>query len=106
MLHAGTLRDRIKLQRQAGGKDGWGTPLPADWVDVAPLWANVRHLSGTSAIKAGADTSVVRSSIRIRRRDGVNPGMRVLYAGQIYHIEAVLPGETREHLDLVCKLVQ
>lgn len=105
-LRAGTLRDRITIQRRTGGKDGWGSPLPEGWEEVAKLWANVRHLSGSAAIKAGADVSVVRASIRIRRRSDVDAGMRVLFGTQVYEIEAVLPGEAREHIDLVCKLNQ
>lgn len=106
MLKAGALRDLIHIQRRTGGKDGWGSPLPDSWALHAKVWAHVRHLSGVSTIKAGADTSVVRASIRIRRRSDVDAGMRVLFGSAVYEIEAVLPGETREHIDLVCKLNQ
>ena len=108
MLKAGTLRDRIHIQRRAGGKDDWGSPLPESWENLTAqrLAANVQHRSGLGTIKADADVSIVRASIRIRRRADVNAGMRVLFGSSIYDIEAVLPGETREHTDLVCKLVQ
>lgn len=105
-LRAGTLRDRITIQHKTAGNTPWGAPQPDAWVNLAKVWANVMHRSGMGAIKADADVSVVRASIRIRRRSDVNAGMRVLHVGQIYDIEAVLPGETREAIDLVCKLIQ
>lgn len=107
-MKAGTLRNRIHIQRRTGGKDGWGSPLPDGWESLTPsrIAANVKHLSGVSTIKASADTSIVRASIRIRRRTDVDAGMRVVFGAQVYEIEAVLPGETREHIDLVCKLNQ
>lgn len=105
-LRAGELRDRITIQRKTGGKDAWGTPLPEGWEEVAKLWSNVRHLSGSESIKADADTSAVKASIRIRRRAGIDAGMRVLHAGQVYDIEAVLPGARRQHVDLACLRVE
>lgn len=101
-LRAGELRDRITIQRKTGGKDAWGTPLPEGWEEVAKLQSNVRHLSGSESIKADADTSAVKASIRIRWRTGIDAGMRVLHAGQVYDIETVLPGARRQHVDLVC----
>lgn len=99
-MKAGTLRDRITIQRKTGQVDTDGQPIDA-WEDVAKVWANVRHQSGSEAIKADAEVSAVRASIRIRWRTGINAGMRVLHAGQVYDIKAVLPGATREHVDLV-----
>lgn len=107
-MQAGTLRDRIHIQRKTGGADEWGTPLPEGWENIftGRIAASVLHKSGLGTIKADAEASIVRASIRIRRRAGVDAGMRVLFDGQIYSIEAVLPGPTREYVDLVCKLVQ
>ena len=74
--------------------------------DAQRLAANVRHRSGMSTIKADADVSISRASIRIRRRTDVNAGMRVLFDGQVYEIDDVLPGESREYIDLVCRRIQ
>ncbi len=105
MMQAGQLRDRITIQRKTQGTDSWGAPLPEAWEDYASVWANIRFLSGTESIKAGADVSVVRASIRIRWRQDVTAGMRVLHAGAVYDIEAVLPGARREYVDLQAKRV-
>lgn len=99
------LRHRITIQRPTGAQDACGTPEAAGWEDVANVWANVRHQSGAESIKAGADVSIVRASIRLRWREGLNAGMRVLYAGGVYDIEAVLPGGGRQYIDLVCRIL-
>lgn len=107
-LRAGTLRDNIVIQRRTGGQDAWGSPLPEAWenITIQSIPADVQHSSGLGAIKADADVSVVRASIRIRRRTDVDAGMRVLFAGHIYEIEAVLPGKTRADIFLVSKRIQ
>lgn len=107
MLKAGILRERIHIQRRTTAEDDWGSPNSA-WENITAqrLAANVRHRSGMSTIKADADVSVSRVSIRIRRRTDVNAGMRVLFDGQVYEIDDVLPGESREYIDLVCRRTQ
>lgn len=107
-MQAGSLKDRITIQRHTQAKDEWGTPIPGPgaWTELAKVWADVKHASGLGAIKADADVSIVRASIRIRRRTEVDAGMRVLFGAAVYDIEAVLPGRTREYLDLACKKVQ
>ena len=107
-MQAGTLRDRITIQHHTQAKDQWGTLVPGSeaWADVAKVWADVKHKSGLGTIKADAEVSIVRASIRIRRRAGLDAGMRVLFGSAVYNIEAVLPGPTREYVDLVCKLIQ
>lgn len=107
-FRAGTLRDRIHIQRKTGGTDGWGTPEPEAWENISTgrIAASVLHKSGLGTIKADAEVSIVRASIRIRRRAGVDAGMRVLFDGNVYELKAVLPGPTREYIDLVCELIQ
>lgn len=104
-LRAGTLNERVTIQRKTAGTDAWGAPLPEAWEDYATIWANVRHLSGTESIKAGADVSVVRASIRIRWRTDITAGMRVMVGAAMYDVEAVLPGPRREYVDLQAKRV-
>ena len=105
-MEAGKLNRRITIQRKTAGTDAWGAPLPDAWADYATVWANVRHLSGTESIKAGADVSVVRASIRIRWREDITAGMRVMVGAAVYDIDAPLPGPRREYVDLAVKRVQ
>lgn len=108
MIRAGTLRDRIHIQRRTGVKDGWRTAVPDAWENITPnkLPARVSHRSGASAVQAAADISVVEASILIRRRADVCADMRVLFGTWVYEVSAVRPGRTREYLELECKLIQ
>lgn len=103
MLAAGQLRNQIKLQARASGSDELGQPVES-WVDVVTVWANIRHMSGAEAIRAGATGSTVKASIRIRFREGVTAAMRVLYGSTAYKILAVMPDGGREFVDLVCEV--
>ncbi len=103
-MNAGNLDQRINIERHSTGTDALGQPVET-WELVAAVWANVRHLSGVSAIKAGADVSVVQASIRIRHRAGIDAGMRVTHAGAHYDVQAVLPDGRNQYADLVCKAV-
>ena len=98
------MNHRITIEQRTAGEDAIGQPVDT-WQTVAELWANVRYLSGLSAIKAGADVSINKVSVRIRHRTGLNAGMRVMYDGQTFDIQAVLPDEKRQFVDLVCEVV-
>jgi head-tail adaptor len=65
----------------------------------------VRHESGISAIKSGADTSVVRASVRLRYRTGLNAGMRVVFGTQVFAVNAVIPDPRKVSVDLVCEAI-
>lgn len=99
-----TLNHRIDIEARQSGEDELGQPIEI-WSLVASVWADVRHLSGVSAIKSGADVSVVQASVRIRHRAGLNAGMRVTHAGAHYDVQAVLPDGRRQYVDLVCRAV-
>lgn len=105
-MRAGQLNSRVKIQKRGTGTDAWGQPDPDSWADHVEVWANIRHLSGAEAIKGDAVTSLVRASIRIRRRAGIDAGMRVVQGTTTYEIKAVMPDEVRrEFTDLACEVV-
>lgn len=105
MMRSRALRNLVNIQAPGTGQDADGE-LSDQWVDVANDYADIRHLSGLETLKGGAETSVVRASIRIRYREGITTGMRVLRGATIYNIKAVLPDLARkEHVDLICEVV-
>ncbi|MDT0137716.1 phage head closure protein [Acidovorax sp. PRC11] len=106
-MRAGDLNRRITIQRRGAATDAWGSPVPGseNWVEVAEAWASIKTLSGLGAIKADAQASTVKASIRVRWRTDVAAGMRVLHGGTVYDVQAVLPDAAgREHVDLVCEV--
>jgi len=103
-MQAGKLNSLVVIKQRLTTQDAAGQ-LVEGWSDFATVWANILHRSGIEAIRADADTSVVRASIRIRRLSGVKAGMRVVYDDVNYEIEAVLPDVKKVHVDLTCRVV-
>ena len=104
-MDPGKLIWRCTLQQPATGQDGTGQPLTG-WVDVANFWADIRQTGGLEAIKAGAVTSKVQTSIRLGYRTGITSGMRVVCGAVVYNIVSVLPDMAgKGHVDLVCQVV-
>jgi len=104
-MQAGKLNTRVTIQRPGTAQDELGQPIAA-WVDVDTVWADVRHLSGIGAIKGGGEVSVIKASMRLRRRDDLTAGMRMVVGPTVYEVEAVPPPAARQdYTDLVCKVV-
>lgn len=101
-MRAGELRQRVQIQHKVttGGSLGHSS---TSWQVLADVWGDVRHLSGMEGIKAGAITSTVQASCRLRWREDVTPAHRIALNGTAYNIEAVLPDTRRQFVDLVLK---
>lgn len=102
-MSAGQLRHRVDLQQRVDTVDALGQPSTS-WLTTAQLWGDVRYLNGVSAIKAGADTSASKVSIRLRHGT-FNAGQRVVYGNEVFDVQAVLPDGKRQYVDLVCECV-
>lgn len=102
---AQTLRHRVSIQQHVVGSDAIGQPVTT-WQEFAPAWADIRNLRGIEAIKAGAVTSEVQASIRMRYRTDLTAAMRLVHGATTYEVLAVLPDEAgQQHVDLVCKVL-
>lgn len=105
-MNAGQLNRKITIQSFGTTRDPAGQEIK-DWSPFATPWANIRFLNGVESVKADAEVSVSKASIRIRYRQDITNAMRVVYNGITYQIKAVLPDEAkREHVDLVCEVVK
>ena len=102
-MSAGQLRHLVELQSPVGTQDATGQPSTA-WLATATVWADIRYQTGLSAIKSGADVSVVRVSIRMRYR-AINAGQRVTFEGTVFNIEAVQPDVRRAYVDCVAEVI-
>lgn len=99
-----SLDRRILIQAKAAGRDEAGGPINT-WVNVLPgdgmVWANILDLTGRQFVAAGGTHNAVQTEIRIRRRTGLVPSMRVLHGSVVYDIQAVLERD-RTWLVLMC----
>ena len=105
-MKAGQLDQRVTVERQQGGFDELGQPLPDTWAPLFSCWAAVEPLTGREFIAAAAAVSEVTAKIRLRYRPGVLGTDRVNHDGQVYGIEAVIDvHSSRRELHLRCKAV-
>lgn len=105
-LVAGKLNRRVTIQQRTAGQDASGQPM-LTWTDVATVWANIAGDTGLGSIRASGDlpAPVKRYSFRIRFREGLDEGMRVVYGGQNFDVKTVrMDYAGREWTDLVCEL--
>lgn len=104
-MDAGRLNRKVVIERRVTGQDALGQPSTT-WETVATVWADIRILGGLETLKAGADTSIVKASIRVRWKTGIDAGMRVKHGADLYDIKSVQPDVSRRmHIDLVCERV-
>lgn len=89
-LAAGKLRHKVLIQYPLTTQDPATGAMIVVWTDVASVWASVEPLSAREFIAASAEQSEVNGKVVIRRRDGIDATMRILYRGLAYHILGVL----------------
>ncbi|QYG01874.1 phage head closure protein [Massilia sp. NP310] len=96
------MNDRITLQRPGPGA---GKLRAADaWVKVTEVWAKVLFPSGIEVVRASAEVSIVKCSIRIRARRDIDTSWRVMFKGKAYDVESALPDtKDSQFMFLVCK---
>jgi SPP1 family predicted phage head-tail adaptor len=106
---AGMLNRRVVITQQSTDQDDYGQPVQT-WTEVATCWANIANKSGLQTILSDAQDSEVHSSIRIRYRTDIEPGMRLSlpqFPDLVFQVQAVMPDHAgRVFTDLVCLEVQ
>ena len=98
MLDAGKLRHRITLQQYTGSADDYGDIRrqdDANWRTAAVVWAAVDPISGREFYAAEQAQSELSHKVRIRYRQGVKPGMRLLLGSRRLYIQSVIDWEER-----------
>lgn len=101
------MNDRITLQRRQAGQDSIGQPIES-WIDLPPVWSHVKFQTGAEAIRANADVSTVKASIRIRARQDVDAGMRVKFKQWVFELKSPPLPDDRDprFMFLVCEAVK
>lgn len=102
-MSAGQLRFRVDIQSPVATQDDAGQPSTS-WTTTSTVWADIRYMTGLSAIKSGVDVSVSRVSIRLRH-GAYGAGQRVLYGTKVFNVLAVQPDVRGAYVDLVCEAI-
>jgi SPP1 family predicted phage head-tail adaptor len=106
----GSFNFRVQFLRYSEGKSASGqrsrvlVPVPVGTPDNR-LWCNVRYPNGMEQISNGADASIVRASIRLRFRTGIDADMVAEIDGRHHQIEGVLPTDDKKFIDLAAKVI-
>lgn len=101
-MKAGRLRQTVIFQQNVPIKLPSGQ-LKKEWVDIASVRCEVKHLSGRELISANAEMSEVTVRVWMRYRPDINSTCRMVWCEQIYDIQSVIPDEKLTRLELLCK---
>ncbi|MCY9770512.1 phage head closure protein [Paenibacillus alvei] len=90
-LNSGRLNRRIVVQEKVFSENESGYPSPnPSWEEVTTVWASREPLRGREFFAAAAVQYEKTIKFKIRHREDIKAGMRVLEKGRIYDIYAVL----------------
>lgn len=85
---AGELCHRITIEKLSlESRDEDGNFLPSAWVEYKKLWAKVTWSSVKDILTAQASNSETIARCKLRKRNDITTGMRVIYDGIIYAID-------------------
>lgn len=82
---AGELCHRVTVQHKTTTYDDYNYETEA-WADFKKLWGKLDFLSVKDSINAKAAGSQTTARLKLRKRDDIHTGMRVLYDGQTFQI--------------------
>jgi len=93
-MRAGTLKDRVTIQRWAAENDPTWGPSPG-WNAIGDVWANVTPVSGTEKPDAAGVQTTVTHRISMRYRADVTTKDRIIYRGRVLDIVSAIDAEGR-----------
>lgn len=102
------LRHRLTLQEEVRSLDGAGG-YSSSWQNIADLWAEITSISsksiyGKEKLFAGKLQSEISHKVLIRYRSPVSTDMRLVFAGRIFNIRAIM--NIDEHNEILELLVE
>lgn len=96
-MRAGKISRRIVLQSFTAGTTGDPSPAAGTWTTVATVWAERLDPKGIErAVGSMVQAAEATQGYSIRYRSDVDPTWRLKDGSEIWRIEAVLPGQTRD----------
>ena len=82
---AGELCHRVTIQQKTITYDEYNYETEA-WTEFKKLWGKLEFLSVKDSINAKAAGSETTARLKLRKRDDIHTGMRVLFDGQTLQI--------------------
>ena len=102
-IDPGSLRHQIQIQRQSSTLDSFGQPQ-ASWTTIATAWAAIAVATQRELFGSGQLASQVTHVVTTRYQSvGLKAGLRVVYAGHIYQVQALNNIDQRQNwVKLLC----
>lgn len=82
---AGELCHRVTIQHKTTVYDEYNYETE-DWTEYKKLWSKLELLSVKDSLNAKAAGSEITARLKLRKRDDIDSGMRVLFDGQTFQI--------------------
>ena len=82
---AGELCHRVTIQHKTTTYDEYNYETEA-WAEFKKLWSKLEFLSVKDSINAKAAGSETTARLKLRKRDGIDSSMRILFDGQTFQI--------------------
>lgn len=82
---AGELCHRVTIQHKTTVYDEYNYETEA-WTEFKKLWSKVTFLSVKDGLTAKAAGSETTARLKLRKRDDIDSGMRVLFDGHTFQI--------------------
>lgn len=102
-MYAGSMRDRVRIERPLLGKDEHGAPEVLGWPLVAEVWAEVWDHSGAEADRMEQRQERRRTMVVIRFRRGIDATMRIVHGDRMLQIIGIAERERRQKLEFTCE---
>lgn len=105
-MRAGTLRERIAIERAVTGADGYGNTVTG-WTVHLSVWADFRETVGRERLAAGRAEAASTATVRIRSSDAtraLTAADRIVARGVTWQIRGIVPvGNDRAMIDILCE---
>lgn len=101
-MDAGTLRDRVTVQRASGNRNRMGESI-SEWTAFEVVWASVQGVSAREFLLAGQQQVEVSHRVKMRYLTGLTPQMRLSWRGRTLEIISILEHENRSVHELICQ---
>ena len=102
MIQAGTLRERVTVQRASGNRNRMGESI-SEWTAFEVVWASVQGVSAREFLLAGQQQVEVSHRVKMRYLTGLTPQMRLSWRGRTLEIISILEHENRSVHELICQ---
>ncbi|WP_054948975.1 phage head closure protein [Numidum massiliense] len=105
-MNPGRLKNRIEIQHKTAVRDPDTKITKQKWQTIHKCWAEIEQPTGNRFYQAAVAHLEYATWFKIRQKDGIKPGMRVVYQDHKYLIEHVKYDlQHKRFVSLQCKEV-